>query len=103
PAITDTAIDAANARSAALRCWDNCLSLAQLQVMISGLRATAALKAPIVLRRPPVQGLAKAVFTGYKVTSGASAKMLADSPVPCPVWSSSGCVAPGPSITGATR
>ena len=67
----------------------------QLQVMICGLSATAALKAPVEL--------AKFIFTGISSASGATAKMLADSAVPWPLSSVAALTAPGPSVTASTR
>ncbi len=69
--------------------------LPQLHVMMSGLSPTAALNAPMMLT--------KLIFTGSRSMSGATAKMFADSPVPCPLSSSSGLAAAGPSTTGAAR
>ena len=94
PVATAAAIAAARAWSAALSgpYW---LLLPQLQVMMCGLSPTAALNAPIELT--------KLIFTVCSSTSGATAKMFADSPVPWPLSSASGLAAPGPSTTGATR
>jgi hypothetical protein len=94
PLATAAAIAAASARSAAER-GPNCLLDPHEQVMMCGLSATAALNAPIEL--------AKFIFTGNSVTSGATEKMLADSPVPWPLSSAAGLAAPGPRVTGLTR
>ena len=72
----------------------------QLFVMIDGFKATAALKAAVVLTRAPD---ALAVFTGRRVTSGAVANTFADSPVPWPTASTVGAAVPGPSTVGSTR
>lgn len=63
----------------------------QLQLMTSGRRAAAAWKAPV--------GFTKFIFTIVTSTPGATAKALADSPVPWPEGSISPLVAPGPRTT----
>src|SRR5262245_7315646 len=92
PLATATAIEAASTTSAALSA--NGEFDPQLHVMMSGRRATAASKAPIVLT--------KFILTGSNWQPGAMARMFADSPVPCPDSSDSASDAPGPSSTGAT-
>jgi hypothetical protein len=62
--------------------------------MISGCNATAELNAAIVL--------VKLALTGSNSQSGAIARILADSPVPCPDSSASGALAPEATTTGAT-
>src|SRR6516162_5460600 len=74
PAVTAAAIAAARAWSAALKVVLVPVLLPQLQVMIFGLNPAAALKAPVELT--------KLIFTGSNSTSGATAKILDDSPVP---------------------
>ena len=72
----------------------------QLLEMMSGPSATAALNAAVTLTRAPE---ALAVLTGMSRTSGAVAKMLADSPVPWPFSSMPGSAVPGPRTVGSTR
>src|SRR5918992_239053 len=67
----------------------------QLLLMIWGPSATAALNPPTVLT--------KLIFTMVKSTSGATAKMFADSPVPWPTSSAAAFAAPGPRTTGEDR
>ena len=95
PAATAAAIAAARAKSDGVKLPGVRLSLPQLQVMMSGESATAALKEPIEFE--------KFIFTGSSWTSGATANMFADSPVPCPLSSFVGLAAAGPNNTGATR
>ena len=63
--------------------------------MMSGDSAAAALNAPVLLT--------KLIFTIVKSTSGAAAKMFADSAVPWPLSSFAGALAAGPSTTGCAR
>jgi len=67
----------------------------QLQDMICGFKATAALNAPTVFT--------KLTFTIVNSTSGTTAKIFADSPVPCPFSSRSGLLVPGPRTVGLAR
>src|SRR6266511_1009769 len=92
PLATAAATEASSAISAALNAKGTCEP--QLQLMMSGCNATAALNAAIVL--------VKLAFTGSNWQSGAIARMCADSPVPCPDSSDSGASAPGAIVTGAT-
>ena len=80
PLATAAATAAARACSAALR-GPNWTDPVQLLLMMSGLSAAAALNAAVVFTSAPE---AVAVLTGLSSTSGAVAKMFADSPVPCP-------------------
>ena len=68
--------------------------------MMCGLSATAALKAAVRFTSAPD---AVADLTGLSVTSGAVAKMFADSPVPWPFSSTPAFAVPGPRIVGSTR
>ena len=65
------------------------------QLMICGPSATAALNDAVAF--------AGDCLTIVNSTSGAAAKMFADSAVPCPLSSASGLAAPGASTTGAER
>ena len=86
---------------AAARAWSAALSGGlswlepQLQLMMCGERATAALNAPMVFT--------KLSFTIVKSMSGATANAFADSAVPCPTSSSFGLAVAGPSTTGDER
>ena len=94
PEATAAAIALANAMLAADR-GPNLMLDPQEQVMISGPKPTAALKEAIEL--------AKFILTGLRCTSGATEKILADSPVPCPLSSLAALAAPGPRIAVSAR
>ena len=68
--------------------------------MMCGFSATPALNAAVRFTSAPE---AAAALTGLSVTSGAVAKMFADSPVPWPLPSTPASTVPGPSSVGFTR
>src|SRR4051812_5895983 len=94
PFDTASAIAAASAVSAALS-GPNWLLDPQLQLMMCGESATAALNDPIVF--------AKLILTMVKSMSGATANALADSAVPCPTSSLFALIVAGPRTTGDER